>query len=138
MLDMAVILLSTVSSKATQSLLTTSAAVVGLVQWLVSHVNGQLVSRSLKSHCSEIKNPISLARTVLELSTQELTLRRVPPNLLLGQGATDFAFEQGMAVLPHDALVSPAAKERYNRWKVDLRNAEKRELASRVKVGVEL
>lgn len=56
---------------------------------------------------------------------KELSLRRVPPNLLVGQGATDFAFEQGMAVLPNDALVSPVARERYRKWKRDLREAEK-------------
>ncbi|KAK3077705.1 hypothetical protein LTS18_009525, partial [Coniosporium uncinatum] len=73
-----------------------------------------------------IKNPISLARLVLEHTTKQLTLRRVPPNLLVGQGATDFAYEQGMNVLPHDALVSPAARERWVRWRADLKHAEKR------------
>jgi taspase (threonine aspartase 1) len=46
--------------------------------------------------------------------------------LLVGQGATDFAFEQGFPVLPYDALVSPAAKERWNRWNRDLRSADKK------------
>lgn len=57
---------------------------------------------------------------------QSLTLRRVPPNLLVGQGATDFAVEMGMPVLPHDALVSPAAKERWLRWRADLQAAERK------------
>lgn len=62
----------------------------------------------------------------MEQSTRELSLRRVPPNLLVGQGATDFAFDQGMPVLPHDALVSPAARERWLRWKHDLKNADRK------------
>jgi len=74
----------------------------------------------------EVKNPISLAKSLLEHSQEELTLRRVPPNLLVGQGATDFAFERGFTVLPHDALVSPAAKDRWNRWKRDLHSADKK------------
>lgn len=77
-------------------------------------------------HVAEIKNPISLARHILDLSTQELSLRRVPPNLLVGQGATDFAHDQGIPVLPHEFLISPAAKERWLRWKEDLKNAEKK------------
>ncbi|KAF2813210.1 N-terminal nucleophile aminohydrolase [Mytilinidion resinicola] len=77
---------------------------------------------------AQVKNPISLARLVLQHTTKTLTLRRVPPNLLVSQGATDFAFEQGMGVLPHDALVSPAAKERWVRWREDLKHAERREL----------
>jgi taspase (threonine aspartase 1) len=32
----------------------------------------------------------------------------------------------GMPELPHDALVSPAAKERWLRWKSDLKNAERK------------
>lgn len=55
---------------------------------------------------------------------QSLTLRRVPPNLLVGQGATDFAIEMNMPILPHDALVSPAAKSRWYQWRSDLRAAE--------------
>ncbi|KAL5116743.1 hypothetical protein ACEQ8H_005355 [Pleosporales sp. CAS-2024a] len=75
---------------------------------------------------AQIKNPISLARLVHEHTTKSLTLRRVPPNLLVAQGATEFAAEMGMPILPHDALVSPAAKERWVRWRADLRAAERK------------
>lgn len=74
----------------------------------------------------EIKNPISLARIVYEHTSKPLTLRRVPPNLLCAQGATEFAAEQGMPILPHDALISPAAKERWLRWRADLKSAERK------------
>lgn len=57
---------------------------------------------------------------------KSLTLRRVPPNLLVSQGATDFAIEMGMPILPHDALVSPAARDRWMRWRSDLRSAERK------------
>lgn len=73
-----------------------------------------------------IKNPISLARTLLDFSTRELSLRRVPPNLLVGQGAIDFAYQQGVPVVDNDVMVSPAARERWLRWKSDLRTAGKR------------
>lgn len=75
---------------------------------------------------SEIKNPISLARMVYEHTMYPLSLRRVPPNLLVGQGATEFAAEMGMPILPHDALVSPAAKDRWLRWRADLKAAERK------------
>lgn len=75
---------------------------------------------------SEIKNPISLARMVYEHTGKPLTLRRVPPNLLCAQGATEFAAELGMPIIPHDTLVSPAAKERWLRWRADLKNAERK------------
>jgi taspase (threonine aspartase 1) len=71
----------------------------------------------------EIKNPINLARAVLEASNRPLSLRRVPPNLLVGQGATDFAYEQGIPVVPHELIVSRNARDRYIRWREDLRHA---------------
>lgn len=74
----------------------------------------------------EIKNPIHLARMILELSTKPLTLRRVPPNLLVGQGATDFAWEHGIPVVPHDLIVSRNARDRFLRWREDLRRADGR------------
>ncbi|KAF2447719.1 N-terminal nucleophile aminohydrolase [Karstenula rhodostoma CBS 690.94] len=74
----------------------------------------------------QIKNPISLARLVLNHTTQSLTLRRVPPNLLVSQGALQFAREMGVPELPYDALVSPAAKERWIKWHQDLKVAERK------------
>ena len=61
---------------------------------------------------------------ILDCSNRPLSLRRVPPNLLVGQGATDFAWEQGIPIVPHDMIVSRNARDRYIRWKEDLRRAE--------------
>ncbi len=44
----------------------------------------------------------------------------MPPNLLVGQGAADFAAEIRVPVIHPDLLVSPAAGERFARWKADL------------------
>ncbi|KAK5108972.1 hypothetical protein LTR62_007606 [Meristemomyces frigidus] len=82
---------------------------------------------------AQIKNPISLARLLLDHTTKTLSLRRVPPNLLVGQGATDFAQEHNMPVLPLDFLISPAARERWMRWKSDLIKAESHRQASEAK-----
>ena len=44
----------------------------------------------------------------------------MPPNLLVGPGATDFAAEIAVPIVHPDLLVSPAAGERYSKWKADL------------------
>lgn len=75
-------------------------------------------------YIAEIKNPIHLARAILDASNRPLSLRRVPPNLLVGQGATDFAWEQGIPVVPHELLVSKNARDRYVRWREDLKRAD--------------
>jgi taspase (threonine aspartase 1) len=106
---------------------------------LITWVEAELVELQLVSRLSrlpiwyililvgaEIKNPIHLARAILDASSKPLSLRRVPPNLLVGQGATDFAWEHGIPVLPHEMLVSRNARDRYIRWREDLKRAEGR------------
>ncbi|KAL8798068.1 MAG: hypothetical protein Q9182_006979 [Xanthomendoza sp. 2 TL-2023] len=72
----------------------------------------------------QIQHPIHLARLVLDYSTKPLSLRRVPPNLLAGPGATDFAESLHMPVLPPDSLVSHSARDRWLNWARDLKAAE--------------
>ncbi|KAF4556480.1 Threonine aspartase-like protein [Elsinoe fawcettii] len=74
----------------------------------------------------QIKNPISLARVVLDRSQEHLSLRRVPPNMLVGQGAVEYAADAGMPIVPHDALISPSARERWTRWRMDLGKSDAR------------
>ncbi|KAF9886385.1 hypothetical protein FE257_011530 [Aspergillus nanangensis] len=76
---------------------------------------------------AQVKNPISLARVILDDSTKQLSLQRVPPNFLVGQGATEYAYDQGLVTLPPDALISTAARERWRRWRQDLEAAEFKE-----------
>ncbi|KAL8666636.1 MAG: hypothetical protein Q9168_007427 [Polycauliona sp. 1 TL-2023] len=83
----------------------------------------------------QIQNPIHLARLILDYSAKPLSLRRVPPNLLAGPGATDFAESLHMPVIPPDGLVSHAARERWLKWARDLKAAESR--ASRSNEGSE-
>ncbi|RMZ88374.1 hypothetical protein DV736_g4398, partial [Chaetothyriales sp. CBS 134916] len=78
----------------------------------------------------QIKNPIALARVVLQESAKPLALQRVPPNLLVGQGAADFAQAYGMRLVSNDSLVSDCARDRWIRWKKDLDRATREERES--------
>lgn len=80
--------------------------------------------------CAEIRNPISLAKLILDTSSQPLSLRRVPPNILVGEGARKFAEEHGMVPVHNEFLVSRNARDRYVRWSKDLKKAEARINAS--------
>ncbi|KAK8038519.1 hypothetical protein PG993_006930 [Apiospora rasikravindrae] len=71
-----------------------------------------------------IKNPVSLAKIILDSSTEPLSLRRVPPNLLVGNGAKDFAWDKNVPIIPNDLLISRNALDRYNRWREDLERAK--------------
>ncbi|KAJ5945875.1 hypothetical protein N7454_002714 [Penicillium verhagenii] len=68
-----------------------------------------------------VKNPIHLARRIYEKSFRSPGMSRVPPNFLCGEGATDFAWDNNVVVVPNDVLISPVAGERYKNWVADIK-----------------
>ncbi|KAL5615418.1 hypothetical protein BROUX41_005465 [Berkeleyomyces rouxiae] len=70
-----------------------------------------------------VKNPVLLAKMILETSQIPLSLRRVPPNLLVGKGAANFAYTHGMSLLRNELLVSQGSRERFIRWRRELQRA---------------
>ncbi|KAF4466054.1 asparaginase [Fusarium albosuccineum] len=71
-----------------------------------------------------IRNPISLAKLILDRSNEPLSLHRVPPNALVGEGARSFAEEHGLSTYPNEYMVSKNARDRFLRWQEDLKRAE--------------
>ncbi|KAG9499118.1 hypothetical protein J7337_009931 [Fusarium musae] len=71
-----------------------------------------------------IRNPISLAKLVLDMSNKPLSLKRVAPNALVGEGARAFAEEHGLMIYPNEYMVSKNARDRFLRWQEDLKRAE--------------
>lgn len=72
----------------------------------------------------DVRNPISLAKLILDTSNEPLSLRRVPPNALVGEGARSFAEEHGMATYGNEYLVSRNSRNRFLKWREDLKRAE--------------
>lgn len=111
-----------------QALWTMKDEVARLVQWLVSLFYTSRFSfgrpHLMLGVMPDVKNPISLARVILDASAYPMTLHRVPPNFLVGSGATDFAYENHLPVLPHDAMIGEGAKQRWQRWLNELKYAE--------------
>jgi taspase, threonine aspartase, 1 len=52
----------------------------------------------------------------------------VPPNLLVGAGATEYAYDKGVTVLPNEFLVSDNSRDRWVRWKQELRAADEKQM----------
>ncbi|KAH6997141.1 nucleophile aminohydrolase [Ilyonectria destructans] len=71
-----------------------------------------------------IRNPIALAKLILDTSNNPLSLRRVPPNALVGEGAKAFAEEHGLTTYPNEYMISKNARDRFLRWQEDLKRAE--------------
>lgn len=72
-----------------------------------------------------IKNPIRLARRILEHARVPDPLGRIPPLTLVSTGAHAFAQSSGFGLLeselvPPESLVTPRAKKQWERWKARL------------------
>lgn len=57
-----------------------------------------------------------LARKIYDQAYKAPGLQRVPPNLLAGEGAADFAWTNGLVLVPDEHLISPSAKARWESW----------------------
>lgn len=63
----------------------------------------------------QVQNPILLARLVLENSRKSNFLNHVPPTLLVGPGASRFASQNSILLVPHENLISQNAKNYWER-----------------------
>lgn len=48
----------------------------------------------------------------------------MPPNILVARGATDFAWSKKIPIVPHTALISRNAEDRWRRWAADLEKVD--------------
>ncbi|KAJ5747387.1 uncharacterized protein N7511_009083 [Penicillium nucicola] len=72
-----------------------------------------------------VKNPISLARKIYDQSNKNVGISRVPPNFVVGEGARDFAWENGIPVVPNEEMVHSSAGGRWKQWKEDVEEYER-------------
>jgi taspase (threonine aspartase 1) len=70
-----------------------------------------------------VHNPVLLARCVLEERTRErergpgIGMGRVPPLMLVGEGAVQFARQRGVRVVEAEEMVAPRAREEWRVWR---------------------
>lgn len=67
-------------------------------------------------NCIAVKNPIMLARKIYDQAYKNPGLSRVPPNFVAGEGAADFAWNNGIILVPDEDLIAPGSKARYESW----------------------
>ncbi|EMD37889.1 hypothetical protein CERSUDRAFT_50827 [Gelatoporia subvermispora B] len=70
-----------------------------------------------------IKNPVKLARVVLEHSRRPDPLGRIPPLLLTGHGAAQFAAMSGIETVGSESQVAPRVQREWSHWKSILDSA---------------
>ena len=65
-----------------------------------------------------------LARKIYDEAYRSPGMSRVPPNFLVGDGATDFAWTHNIPNVPDDALITAPARERWNIWTREIQEYE--------------
>ena len=65
-----------------------------------------------------VRNPVLLARCILEGRRQRERMGRVPPLTLVGEGAVKFAREQGVRIVDSpEEMVAPRARQEWRVWR---------------------
>ncbi|XP_059478330.1 threonine aspartase 1 [Neocloeon triangulifer] len=72
-----------------------------------------------------IKNPCRAASKLCLGQRVEGTLGRIPPCVLVGQGASDWAKKQGITSVDSSALIHASALKKYNKYKKRILKCEK-------------
>ncbi|KAJ5330707.1 Asparaginase family protein [Penicillium atrosanguineum] len=79
----------------------------------------------LVSYCeTDVKNPIMLARKIYDEAYRSPGMSRVPPNFIVGEGATEFAWDHNIPTIPPHALITDAARERWTIWTREIEEFE--------------
>ncbi|KAJ1531714.1 hypothetical protein ONE63_000380 [Megalurothrips usitatus] len=76
---------------------------------------------------SGVRNPIVVAKNLcIRQTDSELLMGRVPPSLLVGEGARKWAEETGIPTVDPKSLISERSKKVYNHYKRKLAKAQKK------------
>lgn len=83
------------------------------------------------TNLSRLKNPIGLARVLCEGQSKLLSMDRIPPMILSGDGAMNYAKEVNLPIVNEEELISNKARKTYDHYR---RNIEQYENTFNVKV----
>lgn len=66
---------------------------------------------------SDVKNPIALARKICDKQSRTMQFGRIPPMILAGKGASEFAKETGLQMVKMEQLISKKASNTFNYYR---------------------
>lgn len=93
----------------------------GTVECDASIMNGQTLQFGACGAVSNVRNPITLAKTICNKQSEGLFLGRIPPCILTGVGARRWAEASGIELVSDASLISPNAIRKYKHYKKKLK-----------------
>lgn len=82
-----------------------------------SIMEGTTLQYGACTNVSNIQNPISLARVLCERQSKLMTLERIPPMVLSGDGASKYAKEVNLTIIDPKQLISKKAAKCYDHYR---------------------
>lgn len=76
------------------------------------------------TNLTDIANPISLAKIICEKQSKLLSLDRIPPMVLSGSGASNYAREMNIPLIANESLISKKALKCYEHYKRNVQQYE--------------
>lgn len=96
----------------------------GKIECEASIMDGNSLQFGACTNLTNISNPISLARILCERQSKLLTLDRIPPMMLSGEGASNYAKEVNIPLVDHDTLISRKALKKYEHFRKNVTTYE--------------
>lgn len=94
------------------------------VECEASIMEGTSLQYGACTNVSNIQNPISLARVLCERQSKLLTLDRIPPMVLSGDGASKYAKEMNLTLVEPTQLISKKAAKCYEHYRNNVEQYE--------------
>ncbi|TDL25897.1 N-terminal nucleophile aminohydrolase [Rickenella mellea] len=95
----------------------------GTVECDASIMNGSNNAFGSAGAVSGVKNPISLANKIMENVSLPQALGRIPPMMLVGRGAIEFAINSQLSLVSPASQISPNAQAEWEIWKSRLEDS---------------
>lgn len=92
----------------------------GTVECDASVMDGHTRAYGAVGAVSGIKNPVCIAKTLIEAQLKGLSLGRIPPSILAGRGAYDWALKHGLNHVSDNILVTESSQRTYENYKQKL------------------
>lgn len=89
-----------------------------------SIMDGVTTNYGACTNVSHVKNPIRVARALCDKQSHLLKFGRIPPLILAGHGAKQFATELGLEAVKPEQLISKKALNCYNYYKKNVKSFE--------------
>lgn len=94
----------------------------GKVECEASIMDGSTLQFGACTNVTNLQNPISLARILCERQSKLLSMDRIPPMILSGEGALNYAKEFDLPLL--DDMISPKAQKIYDHYRKNIQQYE--------------